>query len=179
LWPSLHACLAFFDFPCTPRVKLYLWSLMHTSKGLLGSPICHTHVRYCTHTLLRLLGISNRSSFHQCPTECVFNFENSLEIEMFPSVSECFGNTPNIWDNDHAMIYCIWRRMVASHWLHYGVSEFLWVFGGIRSCLMFLISMLKFFWSDIWPWLYWSSCERLLFSHDVGSWTWNADDQYE
>jgi hypothetical protein len=42
-------------------------------------------------------------------------------------MSEFFGNTL-AYDNDHAMIYCIWRRAVASPWLHYGINIFLWLF---------------------------------------------------
>jgi hypothetical protein len=40
------------------------------------------------HTLLRLLGVSNRSSFHQCLTECMFSLEDGSEIETVPDISE-------------------------------------------------------------------------------------------
>jgi hypothetical protein len=58
-------------------------------------------------TLLHLLGISNRSSFHQCPTECLFSFENGPDIEMVPHVSEFLRNTPKVWDNDRPDILCL------------------------------------------------------------------------
>jgi hypothetical protein len=45
------------------------------------------------HTLLRLLGISNRPSFHQCPTECMLSLENDSEIETVPDESEFLGST--------------------------------------------------------------------------------------
>jgi hypothetical protein len=57
------------------------------------------------HTLLRLLGISNRFSFHQCPTECMFSFANGSEIETVPNASQFLGDVPDIWENDHAMVY--------------------------------------------------------------------------
>jgi hypothetical protein len=43
------------------------------------------------HTLLRLLGISNPSSFHQRPTECMFSFENGTDIEAVCNESEFLG----------------------------------------------------------------------------------------
>jgi hypothetical protein len=41
---------------------------------------CATVTRDAVHTLLCLLGISNRYSFLQCPTECMFSFENGPDI---------------------------------------------------------------------------------------------------
>jgi hypothetical protein len=49
----------------------------------------------------------------------------------------------NIWDNNIAVVDCIWRRTVSSRWLHCGVNEFFWVFIKIRSCVVFLISLLQ------------------------------------
>jgi hypothetical protein len=40
LWP-LYACWANFDFSSRPWVRLYLCSFMHTSTGLLVSPMSH------------------------------------------------------------------------------------------------------------------------------------------
>jgi hypothetical protein len=77
------------------------------------------------HTLLRLLDIPNRPTFHQCPTECLFSFEDGPNIEAVPNASDFFGNTPNIGDNDCALLYCIWRRTVASPRFHYGINELL------------------------------------------------------
>jgi hypothetical protein len=37
LWPSSYTCWANFDFSSRPCVRLYIWSLMCTSKGQLGS----------------------------------------------------------------------------------------------------------------------------------------------
>jgi hypothetical protein len=76
------------------------------------------------YTLRRVLGISNRSSFHQSLTECIFGFENGPAIETVSSVTEILTNS----HSDRALVYCIWRRAVASHWLHYGVRDLLWVF---------------------------------------------------
>jgi hypothetical protein len=59
------------------------------------------------HTLPRLLGISNQSSFHQCSTECMFSFENRSDIEVVSNASEFLRDTPNIWDTDHALAYCM------------------------------------------------------------------------
>jgi hypothetical protein len=84
-------------------------------------------------------------------------------------VSEFLRNILNVWDNDHVLVYCIWRT-VAYCWLHYEVSEFLWVFIKYQILSHVLISLLKFFW------LYRSSYEWLLFSCDVRGWTWNAHD---
>jgi hypothetical protein len=77
LWPSSYACSANSDFSSSLYVKLYLCSLMRTSKRLLVTlySICHNYM-----TLFLLLGISNRSSFNHCPTEYIFIFENCLEI---------------------------------------------------------------------------------------------------
>jgi hypothetical protein len=87
-----------------------------------------TITRDIVHTLLRLLCISNRSSFHQCPTECMIRSEKGPDIETVPSASEFLGDTVITWDTDRALLYCIWRRTVASWWLHYGVNGSLWVF---------------------------------------------------
>jgi hypothetical protein len=46
------------------------------------------------HTVLHLLGISKWSSFHQCPKECMFSFENGPDIEMVSNESEFLGDTP-------------------------------------------------------------------------------------
>jgi hypothetical protein len=66
-----------------------------------------TFTQNTIHTLLHLLGISNQSSFHQCPTDCMFCFEDGPNIEVVPTASEFFGDASNIGDNDHALIYCI------------------------------------------------------------------------
>jgi hypothetical protein len=39
LWLSSYECWATFDFSSKPCVKLYLCSLMHSSRGLLVSPM--------------------------------------------------------------------------------------------------------------------------------------------
>jgi hypothetical protein len=49
-------------------------------------------------------------------------------IEAVPSASEFYGNTRNIWDNYRAMIVVIWRRTLASPWLHNMINELWWVF---------------------------------------------------
>jgi hypothetical protein len=59
------------------------------------------------HRLLRLLGISNRSSFHQCPTECRFSFENGSEVETVPNASEFLGSALYIRDDHSALLYCV------------------------------------------------------------------------
>jgi hypothetical protein len=59
------------------------------------------------HILLCLLGISSKSSFHHCPMECMFNFENGSNTEAVPNVLQIFLNATNIWDNDCAMIWPI------------------------------------------------------------------------
>jgi hypothetical protein len=64
----------------------------------------HTDI---VHTLLRLLGNSVRSSVHQCPTECMFSFENGPDIEAVSNTSEFLGDTLNIWDNGSVLVYCI------------------------------------------------------------------------
>jgi hypothetical protein len=46
------------------------------------------------HTVLLLLDISNQSSFHQCPTECMFSFENGPAIKTVSNVSEFLENCP-------------------------------------------------------------------------------------
>jgi hypothetical protein len=37
----------------------------------------------------------------------MFSFENGPDIETVPSGSEFLGNTLNIWDNDHALVYLV------------------------------------------------------------------------
>jgi hypothetical protein len=59
------------------------------------------------HTLLRLLGISNRSSFHQCPTERVFSFEDGSEMKTVPDASDFLGNALNIRDAYSALVYSV------------------------------------------------------------------------
>jgi hypothetical protein len=38
--------------------------------------------------------------------ERMFNFENGPDIETVSNVSEFLADTLNIWDNDHALVYC-------------------------------------------------------------------------
>jgi hypothetical protein len=46
IFPSSYSCWANFDFSSKPCVRLYLCSLMHTSKGLLVSPMEHLSQSY-------------------------------------------------------------------------------------------------------------------------------------
>jgi hypothetical protein len=57
-----------------------------------------------THALLHLLGISNRSSFHQCHMECMFSLEDGSETEMVPDEPEFLRNSLNIRDDDSALL---------------------------------------------------------------------------
>jgi hypothetical protein len=103
---------------------------MRTYKGLLVSLMLTpaTITWDAVYTLLCLLGISNWSSFHQCPTECMFSLEDGSETEMVPNVSEFLRNSLNIRNDDSALVYCVWRGMISCRWLHYRVHEFLWIF---------------------------------------------------
>ncbi|XP_033607955.1 DNA repair protein RAD50 [Cryptotermes secundus] len=56
------------------------------------------------HTLLRLLGIPNRSSFHQFPTECTFSFQDDSELKMVPDVSEFLGDSLDIRNDYSALV---------------------------------------------------------------------------
>jgi hypothetical protein len=89
------------------------------------------------HTLLRLLGITSRSSFHQCPTECMFSFENGHDIETISSASEFLGDTFNIWDVVSEEGRSILDAFIVESMHCCGCSL------SIRSCLMFLIALLK------------------------------------
>jgi hypothetical protein len=57
----------------------------------------------------------------------MFGFENGHDMELVSKASEFLGDTLNIWDDDSALAYCIWRA-ASSRWHHYGVKELLWVF---------------------------------------------------
>jgi hypothetical protein len=65
------------------------------------------------YTFSSLLGISNRFSIHQCPTECVLilqmilSFKRSLMHRIF------FRSIPIKWDTDGVMLCSIRRRAVA------------------------------------------------------------------
>jgi hypothetical protein len=59
------------------------------------------------HALLRLLGVSNRSSFHQCSTEYMFSSENGRDIGTVSNESGYLGDILNMWDNDRALVYCV------------------------------------------------------------------------
>jgi hypothetical protein len=59
------------------------------------------------HTPLRLLGISNWSSFHQCPIESMISFENGSGTETVSNVSEYLGDTFIMWHTNCALLYCI------------------------------------------------------------------------
>jgi hypothetical protein len=60
----------------------------------------------------------------------MFSLENGPNIETVSNSSEFFGNTPNISDNDHAM--------VCFPWFHHGINELLWVF--IEYQIMFYVN---------------------------------------
>jgi hypothetical protein len=53
---------------------------MNTSKGLLVSPVSATIIGDALHTLHRLLGVSNSSSFNHYSKECRFSFGNGSNI---------------------------------------------------------------------------------------------------
>jgi hypothetical protein len=57
----------------------------------------------------------------------MFSSEHGPDIEKVSNASEFLGDALNILNNDTALVYCVWRRPVASRCLHYGVNEFLWV----------------------------------------------------
>jgi hypothetical protein len=123
------------------------------------------------HTFLRLLGISNRSSFHQCPTERMFSFENGPNSEAVPNASEVFGNTPKIWDNNLAIICSIWKT-VAYPWHHTGMNGFLCVF--IKYQIMFCVlnfpaEILPILTNDL------GCTERIILSRDGGHQAWNVN----
>jgi hypothetical protein len=80
---------------------------MRTCKGSLVSRQHLSQSHGILHALLRLLGISDRSNFLQCPTGHTFSFENDRGIETVSSASEFLGDTLNIWDNNRAMVHCI------------------------------------------------------------------------
>jgi hypothetical protein len=101
------------------------------------------------HALLRPLGFSNRTSFHQCPTECMFNFENGPEIETLPNASAFLGNTLNIWDNDSSLVCCVWRKTIPCRWLHYGVNEFLWVLIKLKEFFGIHLFFFRMRWQEL------------------------------
>jgi hypothetical protein len=49
------------------------------------------------HTLLPLLDIFSRPSFHRFPTQCVFSFENGPVIETVSKVSAFLADIPDTW----------------------------------------------------------------------------------
>jgi hypothetical protein len=57
---------------------------------------------YWTHTVA---SAGQWSSFHQCPIDCMFSFENDPNIEMISSASEFRGDTLNIWDDCPGILY--------------------------------------------------------------------------
>jgi hypothetical protein len=62
---------------------------------------------YCTYTASSVGHLYSRSGFHQCPSECLFSFENSPYAETLSNASEFIGDTLNIWYNDGALVYFI------------------------------------------------------------------------
>jgi hypothetical protein len=52
-------------------------------------------------TLLRLLGISDRSDFHQYSTECVFSLEDGSKTDTVPDAPEFIGNALNVRNDEH------------------------------------------------------------------------------
>jgi hypothetical protein len=63
---------------------------------------CFGSIAYTTvtwnaiHALPCLLFISDWFGYHQGPSQCVFGFENSPDIDAVPDASEFFGYTPYI-----------------------------------------------------------------------------------
>jgi hypothetical protein len=48
-------------------------------------------------------------------------------LKMVPDASEFLGSTLNLWDDDSALVYCVWRT-ISCLWIHYRVDEFFWIF---------------------------------------------------
>jgi hypothetical protein len=130
LWPFSYACWANFGFfKDTLDQVIFVYLNGHFQRTACFADETSATITWdAVHTLLPLLDISNRSSFHQRPTKCLFSFESSPDVETVSNTSEFLGDPPNIRDNDSALVCCILRWTVASRWLHYGVNEFLWVF---------------------------------------------------
>jgi hypothetical protein len=110
---SFVRMLGRFNFSYRLCVRLYLFSSMRTSKGLLLllKQTSATVPWDVVHTLLRFLGILNRSTLHQCSTKFMFSFENGPYIETVSSASQFLGNILNIWDHDCALVQCISRTV--------------------------------------------------------------------
>jgi hypothetical protein len=145
---------------------------MRTSKGLLVSPMWNlpqSHGMVYTHCFVYRPSLAGQV-FISIKRRVRLVLKNWPDIETVTNASECFGSALNIWANDRVLVCCIWRTP-ASRWFHYGVNEFLWVFISVRSCLIFLICLLKPFWS--WH-MTLALMIKLSFSSDVGSRTWIA-----
>jgi hypothetical protein len=101
--------------------------------------MCHTAVN----TLLHLLGYCNRSSFHQCSTQCLFSLENTPNIEPVCNAFKFLGDTLTVpW----YVVSVEWRLLLDGY-----IMEVMNCCGyslSIRSYLMFLISLSK----SLWPW---------------------------
>jgi hypothetical protein len=72
------------------------------------------------HTLLHLLGITNRSGFHQCPPSNVcLVLKRVLTLKRLPK-SQSFPQTRVTYAGNDSVITCsIWRMTVASIWLNW------------------------------------------------------------
>jgi hypothetical protein len=103
LWPSSYECWANFDFSS----RLCQVNEYFQMSACFANATSATVTWDIVHTLLRQLGIPNRFSVHQYPTDFMFRFENCPDIETVPNESEFLGDTVNIWDNDSALVYCV------------------------------------------------------------------------
>jgi hypothetical protein len=84
-------------------------------------------------TLLRLMGISNRSSFHQCHTEYMFSFENDPDVETISDASEFLGDTLSIWDIVPEEVRSLLEGFITESTIFFGGYSL-----SIRSCLCVL-----------------------------------------
>jgi hypothetical protein len=127
------------------NLESYLCSLIYTSQGMLVSPMTITWND--VNTLLHLFGFCNRSSFHQCSTECLLSLETSPDTELVSGTLKFLRDTLNIWYNNYALV-CFWEeRWVLVDGPKMEIMNFCGYSLSIRWYIMFLISLSKSFWS--------------------------------
>jgi hypothetical protein len=147
-WPSSYACWANFHFLSRPRVRLCLCSLMR-SKTLLVSPMWHlphSHGTLCTHCFFWWAS-PICPVFINDPRSVCLVLNMVLTLKRLPMRLN-FSETPLTFGTMIVTLCAVSEegRLLSEYFIMESVNS-CGCSVSVRSCLMFLISLLKPFWS--------------------------------
>jgi hypothetical protein len=127
LWSPSYTCKASSDISSRPCVRLYLCSLLHTSKGVLFSLMQHltqSHGMLYTHCFVCWASLTG-PVFISVPWSVCLVLKTVLRLKRF-SVQLNFSEIPLTYEILAVPWYTVSEERQFR--LHYGVDKFFWVY---------------------------------------------------